>query len=120
MKFVAEVYAVTRQFPSSEIYGLTSQIRRAAVSIPSNIAEGQARCSQREFYRFLSLARGSLAEIDTQLSIALVLKYVLKCKADPLFSDIDEIGRILNGLMGAVKNNATLSGQLDSAPRTSN
>ena len=68
MKFVTEVYLATQQFPNSELYGLTSQLRRAAVSVPSNIAEGQARCSQKEFHHFLSQAHGSLAEIETQFA----------------------------------------------------
>jgi len=70
MDLVVEVYRVTRSFPGDELYGLTSQLRRAAVSVPSNIAEGQARYSRREFCHFLTIARGSLAEIETQVRIA--------------------------------------------------
>ena len=69
MKFVTEIYTMTQHFPAEERYGITNQLRRAAVSVPSNIAEGQARFSPKEFRHFLSQARGSLAEIETQLII---------------------------------------------------
>jgi four helix bundle protein len=81
MKFVIEIYNVTQQFPREERYGITSQLRRAAVSVPSNIAEGQARFSQKEFHHFLSQARGSLVEIETQLLIARDLGYLPTAKA---------------------------------------
>jgi four helix bundle protein len=70
MDLVTAIYRVTGSFPREELYGLTSQLRRAAVSVPSNIAEGQARFSRKEFHHFLSQARGSLVEIETQLMIA--------------------------------------------------
>lgn len=70
MDLVEQVYRCTRAFPREEVYGLTSQIRRAAVSVPSNIAEGQARHSQKEFHHFLSHARGPLVEVETQVEIA--------------------------------------------------
>jgi four helix bundle protein len=76
MQFVAVIYRETRQFPKEERYGLTNQLRRAAVSVPSNIAEGQARFSQKEFKHFLSQARGSLVEIETQLLISQSLGYL--------------------------------------------
>jgi len=106
MKFVTEIYRVTQEFPRSELYGLTSQLRRAAVSVPSNIAEGQARFSQKEFHHFLSHARGSLVEIETQVSIAKELSYLTSAKADTLLAQADEIGRILNGLLAAIKGRA--------------
>src|ERR1700757_2166538 len=84
MNLVTAVYEVTRSFPREELYGLTSQLRRAAVSVPSNIAEGQARFSRKEFHHFLSQARGSLVEIETQLMIARNLKYLPAVKADIL------------------------------------
>jgi len=76
MKFVVEIYEVTQQFPKEERHRITNQLRRAAVSVPSNIAEGQARFSQKEFHHFLSQARGSLSEIETQFLIARDLRYI--------------------------------------------
>ena len=75
MRLVAEVYKQTESFPREELYGLRNQIRRASVSVPSNIAEGQARFSHREFCHFLNNARGSLAEVETQISIAQTLGF---------------------------------------------
>jgi len=106
MKFVTEIYAATQRFPSEERYGITNQLRRAAVSVPSNIAEGQARFSQREFHHFLSQARGSLVEIETQLLISRELKYLQPAKADDLLATADELGRVLNGLIASIKNRA--------------
>jgi len=103
MNFVAEIYLATQRFPNSELYGLTSQLRRAAVSIPSNIAEGQARLSQKEFHHILSQARGSLAEIETQLLIAGNLNYLPPAKVDGLLADADELGRVLNGLLTSIR-----------------
>ena len=76
MDLVTDIYRVTQSFPRDELYGLTSQLRRAAVSVPSNIAEGQARFSRKEFHQFLSHARGSLVETETQLMIAQNLDYL--------------------------------------------
>src|SRR5208337_5066206 len=106
MKFVTALYDATRQFPSEERYGITNQLRRASVSVPSNIAEGQARFSPREFHHFLSQARGSLVEIETQLLIARDLKYLQPAKADALLVAAGELGRILNGLIASIKNRA--------------
>ena len=106
MRLVTEIYLATQQFPTSELYGLTSQLRRAAVSVPSNIAEGQARFSQKEFHHFLSLARGSLAEIETQLLIAKELKYLSPIKVDSLLTVADEVGKVLNGLLASIKSRA--------------
>jgi len=106
MKFVTAIYEVTQRFPSEERYGLTNQLRRASVSVPSNIAEGQARFSQKEFHHFLSMARGSLVEIETQLLIARNLKYLQPAKAEDLLATADELGRILNGLISSIKNRA--------------
>jgi four helix bundle protein len=94
-----DVYRCTRQFPKDEIYGLSSQMRRAAVSIPSNIAEGKGRHSQKEYLHFLYLARGSLLELQTQISIARDLDYIDLTAFDRLESETDELGRILNGLI---------------------
>ncbi|MGJ8654283.1 MAG: four helix bundle protein [Opitutaceae bacterium] len=96
---VEQVYSATRSFPSEEIYGLTSQVRRAAVSIPSNIAEGQARKSTKEFKRFLSIALGSNAEVETQLIIAQRLDYIKQDNLNDLLSLCDEIKRMAHTLI---------------------
>lgn len=101
MEMVTEIYKATRSFPKEEIYGLTSQIRRSAVSIPSNIAEGQGRNTKGEFLQFLGIAKGSLCEIETQILIAKNLEYLSTTDA---FEDrINEIGRLLNGLINSLK-----------------
>ena len=106
MKFVTAIYEVTQRFPSEERYGLTNQLRRASVSVPSNIAEGQAHFSQKEFHHFLSMARGSLVEIETQLLIARNLKYLQPAKAEDLLATADELGRILADLIQANEDQA--------------
>jgi four helix bundle protein len=103
IRLVTEIYRATRQFPRDELYGLTSQLRRAAVSVPSNIAEGQARFSRKEFHHFLSQARGSLVEIETQLIIAQNLAYLPTQHSEPLLAQTAELGRILNGLIASIK-----------------
>ena len=103
MDLVEMIYQVTRQFPKEELYGLTSQIRRAAVSIPSNIAEGQARQSTAEFKNFLSFAQGSRAEVETQLMIAQRLGYLSQQTAEPILSLAEEIKRMLHALMAKLK-----------------
>ena len=102
MDLVVEVYAVTENFPKREIYSLTDQLRRAAVSIPSNIAEGQAHFSMREFLHFLRHARGSLAEVETQVLIAQRLTYLSEIQVARLVERVDELGRILSGLIGSL------------------
>jgi len=106
MQFVIEIYDATRSFPRNELYGPTNQLRRAAVSVPSNIAEGQARFSSKEFHHFLSLARGSLVEIETQLMIAESLGYLPSKQTRPLLQDAAELGRVLNGLIASIKRSA--------------
>jgi four helix bundle protein len=78
IKLVADVYDITRNFPKEELFGLTAQIRRAAVSVPSNISEGAARNQKKEFIRFLQISMGSLAEVETQINISSVLHYIKK------------------------------------------
>jgi four helix bundle protein len=97
INLVTAVYAVSRGFPADEIYGLTSQMRRAAVSIPSNIAEGAARDSKKDFVRFLYIALGSLAELETQLLIAYNLSFLNE--TDELSSEVKEIRNMLLGLI---------------------
>jgi four helix bundle protein len=82
---------------------LSNQLRRAAVSVPSNIAEGQARYSPKEFHHFLSHARGSLVEIETQLTIAQNLGYLTPNRTQPLFEKASELGKVLNGLIASIK-----------------
>jgi four helix bundle protein len=103
MDLVTEVYRATGSFPRDEIYGLTNQLRRAAVSVPSNIAEGQARFSRKEFHHFLSLARGSLVEIETQLMIAQNLEYLTPQRVGALLDKAAELGKVLNGLIASIK-----------------
>ena len=100
---VTEIYRLTQGFPREELYGLTSQIRRAAVSIPSNIAEGQGRLTRGEFRQFLGQARGSYAELETQLIIAENLGYL--SQAGNLTENLAEVGRLLNGLLTSLSNN---------------
>ena len=97
------IYDVTESFPSKEVYGLTNQLRRAGVSIPSNIAEGHARQSTPEFIRFLSIARGSLAEVETQLIIANRRHYLQSDKLDNMMLLSDEISRMLVSLMNKLR-----------------
>ena len=94
-----QIYQLTQSFPNEERYGLTTQIRRAAVSIPSNIAEGQARSGKKEFIQFLYFARGSLAEIDTQCLIAKDLGYVSEKQYEDIYTTIDELKRMLYSLV---------------------
>jgi four helix bundle protein len=103
MDLVTAVYRASQGFPKEEIFGLVSQTRRAAVSVPSNIAEGHARTSKKEFQYFLSNARGSLTELETQLTIAHQLAYIGKTGINQLLDRLGEVGRILNGLLAALK-----------------
>ena len=92
------VYAETKYFPIEEKYGITAQIRKACVSIPSNIAEGEGRKSANEFRRYLFIALGSLKETETQILISNALGYLKPGKADKLLTQSDEAGRLLTGL----------------------
>jgi four helix bundle protein len=103
MSLVTEVYSVTNRFPRDEMYGLTSQLRRASVSIPSNIAEGHGRATRGEYIQFLCHARGSLCEVETQIFIARKLGYLTKEQGQVILSMTDELGRILNGLIASIE-----------------
>ena len=92
---VEAVYKRTKKFPKDELYGLTNQLRRAAVSIPSNIAEGHARKAKAEYIRFLSITQGSRAEVETQLLIAQRLGYLTDEEVTPLLSLLNEINRMV-------------------------
>jgi len=102
MDMVTEIYKLTDGFPKHEVYSLTNQIRRAAVSVPSNIAEGQAHYSRREFRHSLRHSAGSLAELETQLLLAERLGYTDKPSTEGLLQRVHEVGRILNGLIGSL------------------
>ena len=99
---VKEIYELTRPFPADEKFGLVSQMRRAAVSIPSNIAEGQARHTTGEFIQFVSHAEGSLAELETQIIISVELKYCTEDKAQTAVKLMAELRKMLNGLRRAL------------------
>jgi four helix bundle protein len=103
MELVTDVYRATQGFPEKELYGLTSQLRRAAVSVPSNIAEGQGRLSKGEFHQFLGHARGSRMEVETQVLIAQNLGYLNETSAQELLARAAELGRVLNGLLASLK-----------------
>ncbi len=102
VELVTKVYKHTRTFPQAERYALVAQMRRAAASIPSNIAEGAARKGRKEYVQFLHTARGSLSELDTQLEIAFRLGYLNeRCRAE-LQSQLDCVGRMLSGLISSL------------------
>ena len=103
MDLVEMTYRATARFPKEEVYGLTSQLRRSAVSIPSNIAEGQGRRTTREFLKFLSIANGSLRELETQVAIAARLNYLDEEGKTRMFSLTSEVGRLMNGLIRSLE-----------------
>ena len=102
MDLVELVYKASTRFPREEMYALTSQVRRAAVSIPSNIAEGQGRRTTSDFLRHLSIAYGSLREVETQLLIATRLNYITTAQVKMMMTKAGEVGRLLNGLMNSL------------------
>ncbi len=104
---VETVYRATEGFPKTEIYALTNQIRRAAVSIPTNIAEGQGRNSTRDFLHFLSVAQGSLMELETQITIATRLGYLEASQEERLLTSTAEISRMLSGLKSSLNKKLT-------------
>jgi four helix bundle protein len=106
MKLTAEIYRCTSDFPRHELYGLSQQIRRAAVSVPSNIAEGKGRHTDKEFSQFLFHARGSLLEVQTQIMIAEELQYLSKDKAQRLLTMAEGVGRALSGLINSLREKA--------------
>jgi len=102
-KFTNKIYVLTKKFPKEELYGLTSQIRRAAVSISSNIAEGFDRRSDKELSNFLSIARASTAEVQNNLYIALDLKYISQIEFNKLYQEAKKIAQKINSLMTYLK-----------------
>lgn len=103
VEMVVQVYRETQNFPKKETYGLTIQIRRAAVSVASNIAEGKGRSSDKELLQFLSYAKGSLFEVETQTVIAHRLGYLSQSQSEAILSQTSEVGRLLNGLIRAFR-----------------
>jgi len=103
MELAERCHAETRTFPKEELFGLTSQIRRAAGSIPANVAEGQGRNSYREFLRFLNIARGSVKELETHLILSRRIGLMGETPLEQLMQSCDEVGRMLAGLRQAIK-----------------
>lgn len=104
MDLSAECYQITKAFPKDELFGMTSQIRRAAASIPANIAEGQGRESTKEFLNFLSISRGSLMEVETHPLLCQRVGLLTQEQIDPLLTLSDRISRMLSGLRKALEN----------------
>ena len=103
MDLVVICYQMTKEFPKNEIYGLSGQLRRAAVSIPANIAEGRQRRHSKEFLQYLSIAYGSLAELETHIQIAERLNYINEIQNIKVLDKTAEIGRMLNGLRKSIE-----------------
>lgn len=102
MELVVLIYQTTTSFPREEQFGLTIQLREAAISIPSNIAEGQGRNTRGDFLHFLAVARGSLQEVETQIIIAERLHYITADKREGFFVLSSEVGRLINGLSNSI------------------
>ena len=103
IELVKDIYQITTKFPPAEIYGLTNQMRRAAISIPSNIAEGQGRNSFKEFKQFIAIALGSLAELETQLIISHEIGYLNREDFSKLLAALDNIRKMLKALANSLK-----------------
>lgn len=103
MEMVKQVYKLVKLLPREEMYALSDQLRRAVVSIPSNIAEGSMRQSTKEFLNFLAIASGSKAEVETQLMICVDLDYVTQAQIDPILSLSNEIGRMTTALVSKLR-----------------
>ena len=103
MDLVTDIYNITKVFPRDEAFGLTSQLRRASIYVPTNIAEGQARYSPQEFHYFLGRARGSLVEVETEIMIAHRLGLITVGTKDQLLLRTTEIGKMISGLAGSIR-----------------
>ena len=102
MKLAKRIYQVTQKFPSDERFGLTNQLRRASVSVPSNLAEGHARFGAGEFSRFISISMGSVAEIETQILLSTDLGYLTGELSREILEDLETIGKMLRGLAKSI------------------
>lgn len=105
VELVTEIYQLTGNYPKDEIFGLTNQMRRASISIPSNIAEGAARNSKKEFIQFLYIALGSQQELDTQLLISRNLNFITEDSYNQITDKVQTVGKLLNGLIKYLKSN---------------
>lgn len=103
IEIVKEIYSITKEFPKEEIYGLTSQMRRAAVSIPCNVAEGFKRFHSKEFRQFLHIVLGSAAELETLLIVAKELGFIQPVSLQYVFDDLDHISKMTSALLGKLK-----------------
>jgi len=104
IELVNEIYKVTKHFPKEELYGLTSQARRAAISIPTNVAEGWGRGTTKNYIQFLEISRGSLYELNTLIIISYNQEYISKETCDEIENRLNEIGRMLNALINKLEN----------------
>lgn len=120
MNLAKTVYQLTKRFPDDERFGLTSQLRRAAVSIPSNIAEGQGRLTKGEFKQFLGTARGSVFEVETQLLLASDLNYIDPAASQSILELTGEVSRMLNGLIKSLENSVHSGRAGNLKPETGN
>lgn len=107
MAVAKAVYALADLMPKKEEYRLTAQMIRAAISVPANIAEGRTRGSRKEFAHFISIARGSAAELETLLILAMSVPFLAQDKAKPVLADVEEVGRMLNALHAKLKSPST-------------
>lgn len=105
MDLVVEVYDLVKKFPKEELFALSDQIRRAVISIPSNIAEGQGRNSSKEFIHFLSIAKGSKAELETQLLLCVRINYLKELEIEKAMSLVEEVGKMLHSLQKRLTTN---------------
>jgi four helix bundle protein len=103
MQLAVEVYKLTSKFPREEVYGLTSQVRRSAISVPSNIAEGHGRLSKKEFRQFLGIAKGSIYELQTQLELAEKLNMASQGSIQPSIEISQEVGKMIFSLLGSME-----------------
>lgn len=119
MALVTDIYGVTESFPAREMYGLTNQLRRAAVAVPSDIAEGKGRISKKEFVQMLSRARGSVLEVQTQIEIAHNLRFLVEEAFHDLLAKADEVGRLINGLIRTIRRQLVEDLRSKTQPRNS-